>query len=117
MINIANNKESIKRFCTDNSAAASEDFTFYRVAEAAAGDLPNEKVKQCYVCADRGYPHESIEIHKINGRLLNDGTYDAKGYEIREYYTGRPHHHKEPKQHQDQQSQERHYLGWDFEAC
>jgi hypothetical protein len=75
------------------------------VAEAAAGDLANEKVKHCYVCADRGYPHEAVEIHKTNGRLRNDGTYDIKGHEIRDYYTGRPHQHKE-----------RYFLGFDLEA-
>jgi hypothetical protein len=61
----------------------------------AAGDLPNDKVKHCYVCADRGFPHEAIEIHKINGRLRNDGTYDVQGHEVRDHYTGRPHQHKQ----------------------
>ena len=47
------------------------------------------------VCADRGFPHEAIEIHKINGRLRNDGTYDVQGHEVRDHYTGRPHQHKQ----------------------
>jgi hypothetical protein len=117
MITEGSGKDSLKL-----SPQANEDFNFKGLfaADAAAGDLPNEKVKHCYVCADRGYPHEPIEIHKINGRLRHDGTHDTQGHEIRDYYTGMLHQHKQRKQQrqdQDQQkSQKPYYLGWNLEA-
>jgi hypothetical protein len=77
---------------------------YNHVAEAAVGDLANEKIKHCYLCKDHGHPHEVIEIHKINGRLRNDRTYDVQGHDIRDYYTGSPHQHWE-----------RYYLGWNME--
>jgi hypothetical protein len=84
-------------------------------AETAAGDLPNDKVKNCHVCKDHGLPHESIEIHKVNGRLRSDGTYDVRRYDLIDYYTGRQHQYK---QQYDQRAQGGggYYKEWDLEA-
>ena len=95
MIIESNKTDEHKLFSSQAQDAANEDFNGWVAADAAAGDLPNDKVKHCYVCADRGFPHEAIEIHKINGRLRNDGTYDVQGHEVRDHYTGRPHQHKQ----------------------
>jgi hypothetical protein len=80
---------------------------------AAVGELPNDQVKKCYVCRDRGFPNEPIKIQKELGRALSDGTNEIVHYKLVDYITDRPHQHKEPKQ---QQQEGRYYKGWDLEA-
>ncbi|MGB8033879.1 MAG: hypothetical protein WCF03_08670 [Nitrososphaeraceae archaeon] len=64
---------------------------------AAAGDLPNEKVPNCHTCKKQGHPHEAVTFEKVNGRLCNDGTYEAAYWKLRDYFTGRPHQHKQQR--------------------
>jgi len=64
---------------------------------AAAGDLANEKVPNCHTCKKHGHPHEALSFEKVNGRLYNDGTYKAAYWKLRDYFTGRPHQHKQQR--------------------
>ena len=76
-----------------------------RIRVAAVGELPNDKVKTCNVCRDRGYPHEPIKIEKEYGRVLSNGTNEVKAYRLINYYNDTPHEHKP-----------RYYLGFDLEV-
>jgi hypothetical protein len=67
---------------------------FY-AAEAAAGDLPNEKVKTCGVCANNGFVHEPIFFEPIKGRVLSDCTNEVKGYRVLNYSNNSQHEHKD----------------------
>jgi hypothetical protein len=103
---------------TATTSSSNEDFKYNVAADAAAGDLSNDQVKYCYVCKDIGYPHEAIEIQKVNGRLRNDGTFEATSWTLKDYYTGEPHQHKSRKQGEQQEQKETgHYLGWDLGRC
>lgn len=53
------------------AAETEDDFILHT---AASGDLPNDKVPNCYTCKKHGHPHEAITFEKVNGRLRNDGT-------------------------------------------
>jgi hypothetical protein len=66
----------------------------HHVANAAAGDLPNGRVKFCYTCKNRGYPHEAIEFENIPGRLRADGTNEVAGWQLRNYFDGLLHEHR-----------------------
>jgi hypothetical protein len=78
-----------------SSVEAAEGFV---LRGAAAGDLPNERVKVCYTCRNRGHPHEAIILEKIDGRLLTNGTYEAVGWRLRNYFDSRLHQHKPRKE-------------------
>jgi hypothetical protein len=62
---------------------------------AAAGDKSNDKVRFCYVCRDRGYPHEAVDFQKIPGRMLGDGKRETVGWIVKDYITGNMHVHKQ----------------------
>ena len=66
----------------------------YHVAEAAVGDLPNEKVKRCNICASNGFEHEAILLESIKGRVLSDDTNSIKGYRVLNYADNSQHEHK-----------------------
>lgn len=74
---------------------------------AKVGDLPNDKIKTCDICSSRGFPHEPITFSPVYGsRVLSNGQREVLGHGLIDYYTDKPHQHK----------QQRYYLGWDLEA-
>jgi hypothetical protein len=78
-------------------ASTNEDFNFVvcGVAEAAAGDLPNDQMKTCKICTKNGFPHEPIFFEKIRGRVLADGANEVKGYRVVNYTDNSQHEHKD----------------------
>jgi hypothetical protein len=62
---------------------------------AAAGDLNNDRIKCCDVCKTNGWPREPIMFEKIPGRVLGDGTNETKSWQVRDYFTGFEHIHKQ----------------------
>jgi hypothetical protein len=68
------------------------------VKNAAAGDLPNEKIKICYICKNNGWSHEAITFERVLGRVLSDGHNETKGWIVRDYFTGQIHRHRSNKQ-------------------
>jgi hypothetical protein len=78
-----------------SSSQANEDCVVWRVAEAAAGDKNNDRITNCNICTANGWPHEPIDFEKIAGRILADGTREAAGWWLKNYYTGQPHKHKQ----------------------
>lgn len=62
---------------------------------AAAGDLDNDKIRTCKLCAHNGFPHEPIKIEKINGKVLADRTNEIAGYRVLDYYSDNEHTHKD----------------------
>jgi hypothetical protein len=79
----------------------SNKFTSIKTADgfvlrgAAAGDLDNDKIKTCKLCAHNGFPHEPIKIEKINGKVLANGTNEIAGYRLLDYYSDKEHTHKD----------------------
>jgi hypothetical protein len=65
---------------------------------AAADDLPNEKIKKCYICKNKGWPHESITFGKVNGMLLSTCSNETRGWIVRDYFIGQIHRHRSNKQ-------------------
>lgn len=63
-----------------------------------AGDLNNDQLKFCYVCKDRGFPHEVIDFKKqVTGRHVrsDDGSLEVnKQWILTDYFTGRIHQHR-----------------------
>jgi hypothetical protein len=96
-----------------STTESQSDKDYLAAADAAAGDLDNEKVRFCYTCKNKGYPHEAITLEKVNGRVLSDGKNEVVEWKLKDYFTGRHHQHK---QQQQQYGEERHYLGRDLEA-
>jgi hypothetical protein len=50
---------------------------------AAVGDLSNDKVKCCKICAENGWPRELIDFVKVNGKMRSDGTYEAAYWQLK----------------------------------
>jgi hypothetical protein len=89
---MSENELSLKSFDFIDHDTNSTSGTF-RVA--AAGDKSNHEVEKCRVCARNGWPHESIDFQRIPGRMLADGRCETIGWQIRNYYDGNEHRHKE----------------------
>lgn len=68
---------------------------------AAAGDLNNDRIKCCNVCNTNGWRHEPIMFEKILGRALGDGMNETKSWQVRDYFTGRVHTHKQKERADD----------------
>jgi len=64
------------------------------VKNAAVGDLPNEKIKFCYICKNNGWPHEAITFERVLGKELSDGHNETTGWIVRDYFSGQVHSHR-----------------------
>jgi hypothetical protein len=94
MLNLVS--ENTKEFPVQKSSFAAHAVKHrHFILNGASGDLHNDEVRFCYTCRNRGWPHEAIEFEKINGRLRNDGSYEALGWRLRNYFDGREHQHKQ----------------------
>lgn len=65
---------------------------------AAVGDKNNERITNCRICRENGFPHEPIDFEKIPGRMLSDGTRETAGWRLKNYYNGEPHQHKQVRE-------------------
>jgi hypothetical protein len=53
-----------------------------------AGSRPSEQTPKCFTCRNRGWPHESIVLAKAT----------SGGYLKYDYFSGKPHLHKDRKE-------------------
>lgn len=83
---------------SNNVNVSDPHYKIIAVKSAPVGDLPNEKIKTCYICKDNGWPHEAIAFERVLGRVLSDGRNETKGWIIRDYFTDQIHHHRTNRQ-------------------
>jgi hypothetical protein len=66
-----------------NNYISDDQYKYY-----GAGSRPSEQIPKCFTCRNRGWPHEPIILAKA----------DDGGYLKFDYFSGKPHIHKDRKE-------------------